>query len=240
MILLMGDVHGEWSKIKHQIKTKNISKCVIIQIGDFGLGFKNKTHENKQLNDLNDFLKSRDIFLHVFRGNHDDPEYFSNFKEIKSNILLLPDFTVINIDNLNILIIGGGVSVDRKIRQENDLINGTKTWFENEVVNYKKINDIKINYDEIDYILSHTAPNNFVQIMTGQYVLNPMFLFNFSLNDETLMKDCSDEQIELEKIVSKCKNLSGLFCGHFHVNHTEYINNIKHRVVDVHEIIELK
>jgi hypothetical protein len=37
MILMLGDIHGNFNYLKQNIKQKRIDNCVIIQVGDFGL-----------------------------------------------------------------------------------------------------------------------------------------------------------------------------------------------------------
>ena len=35
MVLLLGDIHGNFNFLKHQIHSKQITDCTIIQVGDF-------------------------------------------------------------------------------------------------------------------------------------------------------------------------------------------------------------
>ena len=51
------------------------------------------------------------------RGNHDDPSYFQEEKICYERFRCVPDYSVIQACGLDILCVGGGVSIDRLARQ---------------------------------------------------------------------------------------------------------------------------
>ena len=127
--IMLGDVHGEFKRIIHQMKLKQITDCDIIQVGDFGLGFYKQHVEAKELYELNNYLKKSRCNLFVIRGNHDDPSRFKDLVELGSNIALVPDYSSFELNGKHFLGIGGGVSIDRKERlATNDV------WFQDEVI----------------------------------------------------------------------------------------------------------
>ena len=115
MILLIGDIHGNFNYLKHQITQKNITDCTIIQVGDFGIGFTNRDNDIETLKNLNDFLMGQNITMLAIRGNHDNPDFFKGDIEF-TNLKLLPDYTTLNLEGNNFLFIGGAISVDRTAR----------------------------------------------------------------------------------------------------------------------------
>lgn len=208
-IIFIGDLHSNLAIIKWYIKQYNIKDTYFIQVGDFGAGFlKEKSYDL-----LNDFIKLHNNYLYVIRGNHDNPNMFTETKHIRSNIVFIKDYEILKILDYNILFIGGAISIDREYRIENEL-----HYWENEKVNFdnNKINIIKKYNNNIDICVTHTAPS----------FLDPMFL---NTNDNKLRNDISRERIELTKIfdILKNKNLMNWYYGHFHDNKSIVIEMVK-------------
>ena len=90
-LYILGDIHSNFSIINYYLKSLKIENSIIIQIGDFGLGFKEK-EERKNLLELNYKLLENNCMLYAIRGNHDNPEYFNNLN-LYSNIILLKDWS---------------------------------------------------------------------------------------------------------------------------------------------------
>ncbi len=127
-IALLGDVHN-YSKIIQYAGAIELSDCDLIQVGDFGVGVDG--NDENRLNTLNQFLVEYNIFLHVIRGNHDNPAYFTgNYRNVYSNIDFIPDYTIKQIQNRNILFIGGATSIDRKETVTFPLDRVIKGWTE--------------------------------------------------------------------------------------------------------------
>ena len=75
-LAFLGDIHGKWEVVKHYFELYSISNIKLVQVGDFGVGYKKKDEESQLLNELSLFLKEKNSFLYVIRGNHDNPSYF--------------------------------------------------------------------------------------------------------------------------------------------------------------------
>ena len=128
-MIFIGDIHGNFNYIKYVIRHRHIEDETLIQVGDFGIGFEKKHVDLDLLYDLNDFLKKHNCILYVIRGNHDDPAYFTGLFMF-SHLKLVPDYTIVNIEDKNVLFVGGAHSVDRARRIEfNDV------WFPDEMFN---------------------------------------------------------------------------------------------------------
>ena len=115
MILVLGDIHGNFNYLKNQIIQKRISDCTIIQVGDFGIGFTHRDNDIATLESLNDFLIGHSITMLSIRGNHDDPSFFDGSVNY-SNLKLIKDYTSLEIEGNGYLFIGGAISVDRTER----------------------------------------------------------------------------------------------------------------------------
>tara|TARA_R110002094_G_scaffold58145_3_gene69281 strand:+ start:414 stop:674 length:261 start_codon:yes stop_codon:yes gene_type:complete len=48
-VLLLGDIHGEWNRIKAHVKFFDIKNAYIIQVGDFGIGFHKPNYDKTEL-----------------------------------------------------------------------------------------------------------------------------------------------------------------------------------------------
>lgn len=235
--IILGDVHKEFKRISHQIKLKKISDCDIIQVGDFGLGFSKSKEESNDLNNLNKVLKERNINLFVIRGNHDDPSRFSELKNEFSNILILPDYSVFELNGKTYLSIGGAISVDRKERVEFGNI-----WFPDERVVYDEEKLKGHDLSKIDILLTHTAPNRFVQHMIAMNVLDNLIIEDKMINwkDYSLLGECIHEQISLDLILDQLPNITQAYFGHFHKSYSNFSGRIMYHLVDIHEMKEVR
>jgi len=183
-IVYIGDLHGNFTFIKWWLKAHHVKNCTLIQVGDFGIGFKPES-EDHVLQDLNKELSKRESLLLVIRGNHDNPSYFDGTHDYEF-IKFLPDYYTMEIDGLNHLFIGGALSIDRKAR-----IIGTDYWEdEGFVKNLDKISELK----DIDVVVTHTAPN-FVE----PFGFNGL-VAHYALNDETLLDELTKERDAITEV----------------------------------------
>ena len=221
MVILLGDIHGQFKKIKNIIEQKQIGNSeeitYIIQVGDFGIGFDDRNDIDSIIS-LNEFFKSRNIILLAIRGNHDDPKYF-NGDHIYTNLKLLKDYTVMEIEGNKYLFVGGAVSIDRNLRlssmQEYASYGEVKKlyWFDEPFyLDKEKISNI----ENIDVVITHTAPE-------WCYPDNRQgfgdFVESFSYQDSNLLSDLKNERdlvTEMFRLL-KDKSLVKLhYYGHFH------------------------
>ncbi len=234
-MIFIGDTHGNHKYIMYQIKQKNISNINMLHVGDFGVGFTSKKNENRQLDFFNDFLKDKNIVLHVFRGNHDNPNYFKG-NHIFSNLKLHEDYTVLEIEGKKILGIGGGISIDR----ENRKLNRHKvTWWEDEVfiLDEDKINEIS----GIDILITHTTASFLPPInLDGNF---PWIVKQFVPNDPNLLHDLINEREKLSDLLLLLEDKNNIkyhFYGHFHNSHNTKVDDCEHICLDINQFYELK
>jgi hypothetical protein len=229
VVLICGDIHGDFDVIPDYIKKHELSNVIVLQCGDFGIGFANKYKEIKRLEYLSKRLDCYNSKLFVLRGNHDDPSYFTSGEyNITDNVVLLKDYQVFNINGFNYLPIGGGISIDRTNRWK-----WKSGYWKDEIINYSFIVE---ELTDINVVLSHSAPS----------FVSPLLKDNINYwiaRDENLNNDLNLERNTLTKIYEnlvKNNNISHWYYGHFHFSNIEYYNKTKFHLLNINEIIEHK
>lgn len=197
LILVVGDIHGKWDTLFKRIKEIDLRDCTLIGVGDLGIGFMERSKQERQCEHHNDFFKSRGIEFVGIRGNHDDPAYFDGSVNL-SNFKLLPDYSYLTLNDKQFLFVGGAVSIDRMLRKD-----GVSYW-RNETFN--------LNYPEIkrcDILITHSAPT-----WNGPIDKSAM-LTNFCERDLTLWDECIEERKQHDVLI-KLSGAKRHYCGHFH------------------------
>lgn len=242
-VLFCGDTHDDNDIIPAFLKKYGITNASIFHVGDYGIGWETKEKEERKLLQLGKRLANSNSQLFVMRGNHDDPSWFKEYYS-NGNVHLLPDYTVININGLNILCIGGAVSVDRTNKKEylkkmnikwwknKTTRKGLSTgWWEDEIVVY---NDIVKTIKDIDIVMTHTAPSFSTPYLKGG-------VYTWIENDKLLLKDLDDERQLMTKIyqeLAENNNIKNWYYGHYHSSNTEYQFDTKFQLLNINEIVE--
>jgi UDP-2,3-diacylglucosamine pyrophosphatase LpxH len=241
MILLLGDIHGNFNFLKHQINSKKISDCTIIQVGDFGIGFTHRDNDEKTLEGLNEFLTEFNVTLYAIRGNHDNPEFFKGEHQY-SNLKLLPDYTSLELDGNKFLFIGGALSVDRtqRIRENNSNIrygSRKRCYWETENLVYNS--EITKNMKGLDMIVTHTAPD---WCFPNNKLGFGSFVEDWAKHDQSLISDLVMERNIMSNIfldLLENNNIKKHFYGHFHQSKLESLNGVDHHLLDINEFYTL-
>lgn len=244
-ILYLGDIHGEFFKIKKKIKRLNIGNnkdiTYIVQVGDFGIGFNPKS-DLQQLQNLNIFFASRNIIMIVIRGNHDDMSFFKG-NHIYSNLQLVPDYTVMELHGIKHLFVGGAISIDRKELIRKDQIKAAygssrRTYWTEEIFT---LDEEKLkNITGIEVVITHTTPewcypdnrNGF-----GEWVKQ------FSSIDNELYTDLDKERSDVSKMFNILKQngnwIKYAIYGHFHSSNITINGYTTHYLLNIDEFFEL-
>lgn len=116
-LYLTADLHGSLELIKYYVNYHHLKDTCIIICGDVGLGFQPKW-ERHMIELINKKLILSNCYVVGLRGNHSNPSCFQDTSIVKENgnprnWINVPDYTVINVCNKNILCVGGGCSIDR-------------------------------------------------------------------------------------------------------------------------------
>ena len=225
-MIVIGDTHGKINDFINLIKRYKIENEVLIQVGDFGVGFT----LNPSLGDFNYFLMENNIYLYILRGNHDDPKFFINQEEKSqlhySNIEFLKDYSVLNIQNKKILLIGGGISLDRQERKEN------VSWWsgENIVLDVDRLKGL--SKEKFDVLITHVpCPGIFID--DDNYTLKYWTNIDKSLNESL--------KIEKEKLLEIKSNIDYEYwiSGHMHISNRISQNNKKYIILNELEFLSI-
>lgn len=241
-ILYLGDIHCNFNLVNQYLNLYKIKDAHIIQVGDFGVGFKPLKRERNVLEILNTSLKKKNVILYAIRGNHDNPKYFENDPFELSNIKLVKDYTVLELEGKRILCIGGACSIDRNITKTKEQKNGNydfvmgQEWFYGEEFKYddSKLVDLR----NINIVVTHTAPD----------YCNPdngngfgAFVDRYIKDDPTLGTDLIAERRDMTLAFQTIKMYNDItlhLYGHFHRSDYTTIGGTQHRVLGIGELWE--
>lgn len=246
--IVVGDTHGDHRYISRKIKNSEIENMIILHVGDFGVGFKNEHSDRAELSQLNTTLVKHNCHLYVIRGNHDDPTYYDGSWDW-SNLHLVPDYTVVNVNGDDILMVGGAISVDRLPRKRDIQYAASKGrdiggyWYdEGFTLNEDKLKDIK----GIRYVITHSAPkwvepiNNF----DNKYSSHGMFVEHFVIDgDIDLKSDLNKERediAQMYEILKENNMIEKWFYGHFHDSNAMYYEDTDFVMLNVNEFKEVR
>lgn len=189
------------SQPRKKAKSGQFMDSLIIVTGDSGLGFNPFEYYKETLENINEILEYNNSYLVFIRGNHDNPDFFDGKLIDYPRVKAIPDYSVININEKNILCVGGAISIDREWRKKHEAIinmfnKGPKKslYFENEapVYNDELLNEI-VKSVKIDYVISHSSPS-FI------YPDEKEGLDSWAENDSSIVKDLQDERLVLDKV----------------------------------------
>ena len=231
----IGDIHGMFDQLAfYSIRTSRIRKAAIVVCGDCGFGFSKPEYYAQAMENLNQKLAEYDIYVYMFRGNHDDRSYFDNKLVDLSNVKTIPDYSVISFNGRNMLCVGGAISIDRKWRIRNDYYRNQfrpagefqyKSYWEDENVIYdeEKLDAIRTNKINITDVATHSAPS-------CCYPLTKDGVSMWMEEDEDLEKDLDEERHTLDKLLDYVKRYfkgcRNWYYGHFHEISEQHRYNI--------------
>ena len=247
-ILYLGDIHGNFGLIGQYIDLYGIKDAHIIQVGDFCVGFATLQKEKRMLEMIHTKLVKNNVIVWAIRGNHDFKPYFDNDPFQLTNIRLVKDYTVLNLEGKNILCIGGAVSVDRMWRRTNKQLqgiheeyteaNGIDSWWPNElfVLDEQKLGEMR----DINIVVTHTCPD----------YCPPDNTFGFGPFVEGIIRDTGDVELRADlhfernqvtnafAILRMNNSIDNHYYGHFHRSDTINMYGTKHRLLGVGELFE--
>lgn len=257
-LIVLGDLHGEFNQLintltqtqknfkanlenegnkkkrkrKEYLDTRN--KVFVIS-GDCGVGFNKLEYYILTLKRLNDFLVETNSIVVGVRGNHDDPEYFNTdkYKLGFSNIVLVPDYTVIKSAYNTTLCVGGGVSEDRAWRMHEherrmryNKANFKKIYWNDEVVqpNENILSELKSEGIKIDSIITHVMPLD-IFFKEKNKVGNELAIW--TQEDDSLVEDLRNQSEILynlyQTLISDGHEIKWWACGHYHCSQMDLI-----------------
>ena len=225
----LADIHGDFYVIEKFCRKNEEKKPItVIQIGDFGAGFSARHNFISDMDYLNQILAEYNVTLYVIRGNHDDPQYFDGSYNFWSNLKLMADYSVIEVEGKRILLIGGAISIDRLHRVEG------RSYWKDEV--YKLDEGSLMLKKNIDIVATHTAPSFAYPTKFNSLV------YSFADGDPTLLTELTQERVLLDRTYELLKAnenpMVEWFYGHFHTNHITEYENTTFRLLDINRFHE--
>lgn len=225
MILMCGDIHGEWRKLVFNLTERyKIKNASVFILGDIGMGFDNSYKYDFQR--ISKKLEKNDITLYSIRGNHDDPRYFNGDLKVNTypRIKFLKDYEVIEVEGVRILPIGGAISIDKDWRLEEERSSKKKIYWEDEDIIRESKFDINV-----DVVISHESPLSF----------DPILIRDKDLN-ENLYKSILNSRKYLDTVLLNISdNCKRWYFGHYHRSISGNYGKIVYHGLDIQEIQEL-
>lgn len=230
---LLGDIHNQFLQLTELISESDIQDETIFQVGDFGLGMKDVLKESQELLLLNQACLKKNVRLIVIRGNHDDPMRFDGqSSRYYSNILFAPDYSVFKVEDKVVLVVGGGISVDRSKRK-------TLPYWSDEGFKFdeSKLADLQQRFGKIDIVITHSCPSEF-----WPYDLQSI-VHKYAEHDANLIYDLGQDRQEHSKLLRFLTESNCIpkrwFYGHFHWPYSGSYSGIKYQALDIFEMVEL-
>ena len=210
------------------MKAMAAKDTTIIQVGDFGAGFRSREKMTEEMTEINKRLAKNNNKLLVIRGNHDDPAYFDGNYNF-TNIEFLPDYTVRNIEGKNYLFVGGAISIDRCQRTA-----GVDYWLDERfVLDIDKLNSIEGN---INVVIAHSSPSFCPPVHFNELVW--YFIAQDPSLHNALLQERKDFETMYETLKAKGHTIEYWFNGHFHFTQEELINDTNFVVLGIDKFYE--
>jgi len=219
-IYIVGDIHGKWDQLFLKIKAAGVRDLILIGVGDLGIGFLDPNKQARQFDYVNSFFGGKGIDFIGIRGNHDDPSYYDSSID-RSNFKLLADYTSLILNDKEFLLVGGAVSIDRKIRKE-----GVSYWADEKfILDHSKIK-------RCDVLVTHSAP-------TWSGPFDKSGISGWCDRDETLWDECLQERKDHDVLIKLC-GASRHYCGHFHTSSSVDFDGCISTILDELEVKEIR
>lgn len=226
-LVVVGDIHGEFSELLWRIKTKKIEDTTFIIAGDCGIGFDKSLSDIYRRKRFDKKLGDSGNTILCIRGNHDDPKYFKypdfiDFPCLKT----VSDYSHLTWGDRKILIIGGGISVDKEWRLKEEEKTGKKCWWEDEGITRDSEGDLLDRKEDI--IISHMAPICF----------GPSLVRLPETPWETWAAERSDREY-LSTILKETRPEMWIF-GHYHKSTSGFYEDCLWRGLDIMEMYGIR
>lgn len=206
---VIGDTHGSFRQLAEWARTG--SADVLIHVGDAGAGF----GINDRFAQFAALLGHTGKRAYFVRGNHDDPAYYAEGRQVGENLVFLPDYATVRIDGGDILCVGGALSVDRTQRTE-----GVDYWRDEAFVwNPYRLAGLE---RPPRWVITHTAPLDWTGVPRRNAFMDSWFAADPALWDDTAQEN--RDLTALAKALHVNEHGKGTverwFYGHFHRSRT--------------------
>lgn len=198
---LISDFHGDVDTFHRLMLQCPSNVNSVICLGDMGFGFPEFDVESFYRLMMEEY---RNKTFYLIQGNHDNPECIME----KGNVRIITTDTwhkFAIVDGFNVLMIPGAYSYDKSMR-----VPGV-SWWNTEEMSYIALENLLLNWNKADVILSHDAP-------LASY-------FNFFPETKISKTNAALDGL-LVDIVRSGKNVRW-FHGHLHFGYTQKLKNLQ-------------
>ena len=229
-LVLVGDIHGEYRTLIWNITNRyKITNSDVVILGDFGVGFDKSLDSDYKRSEKK--LIESDLMIYALRGNHDDPQYFTDEEKYSyPRLRFMEDYKVYTLgNNKTILPIGGANSIDIEDRLKNNqkfasMGSDKRCWWEGEDVTRIDLSTLPIR---VNLILSHCAPLTFEPLISKPEMC-PTYQY--------------EKILETRKYLDTILNYTradGWFYGHYHNHYSGFYSGIQWRCLDIMEFFQV-
>lgn len=224
-IFCLGDIHGKFTQLIEVLRSLP-EGATIFGIGDIGLGFSDSL-DAECLREVDCMATSRQQTLFFIRGNHDDPAIWHSERESWNkglvSVRILEDIGQITLEGMNIMYVGGALSIDRS---QSHRVDG-KTWWSGEGVTRnaaEQVADLVVQHGHADLLITHAGPTHAMPVYS---TCDPDISY-YAQYDVTLTEDIAKERERLSQVVS-VSGAKHVVYGHYHQTFHTVVNGITYR-----------
>jgi len=219
----VGDIHGDFDRFFDDIK--DIRDSVFVLLGDAFIEHSTQKYITSMIRHERMLVRNND-YVCIMRGNMDDPCHFQKSSPMRqslsddvSRVILLQDYSIIEMCGCNILCVGGGVSFDRSGMK--DVTYYPKEHIQKKSKDKRLINDISKG---IDIVLTHMPPSCAFPGKDSPFY-GKRLIRAYAMYDGRLEKDIADNRHILDELfdnVRKGNRLKTWVSSHY-MHHNEHM-----------------
>lgn len=223
MILLLGDIHGDYRVLQRAIDRANeVNATALIQVGDFGLYRSFNMNNEEQFKDV---LTTSKVPVYFVDGNHDDCTRWTTYTNVTQiypefPLYYVPRGTVMELDGRTIAFMGGAASIDKNIR----LSDG---WHWDEMENISPYEILRMmdnaRNKNIDMFITHCPPTS---VINEHFDPRAKLQFGVGL-------DWHDHNQDIIENIWRAIGTPMIYSGHMH----KKVEGMTYRILNINELL---